>query len=159
MIDNKKPLIEYSDKELIECLNSKKELDSYFLLNLVYEENKKSDKYYHLFDEFLKMIDSKTSFGRMRGIGLCTSLVKWDKENKIDKNLNKFLSLFEDEKPTTVRIAMSCFRNILEIKPYLSSIVLLNMNRINLLKYKESMSHLIKKDIEELENFIRKIKD
>lgn len=155
MIDFKNcKLEELTKEELIEALNSKKELDSYNILNKVYEINKVNDKYYSYFDEFLNMVDGKTSFSRMRGVGLCSSLVKWDKDNKIDQNLDKFLSLFEDEKPTTVRITIACMTDILKVKPYLSGQIEKSLSRIDLTKYKESISHLIEKDIKNIKEII-----
>ena len=52
MID-KKGLNEYTNKELLEVLNSKKEIEAYTLFKLLYEENTKTNKYYSYFEEFL----------------------------------------------------------------------------------------------------------
>lgn len=152
-----KALNEFSKEELIEALNSKKELDSYFLLNRVYEINKENSTYYSYFDEFLKMIEGKTSFSRMRGVGLCSSLAKWDKDNKIDQNLEKILSLLKDEKPTTVRVTITCLIDILKVKPYLSKEIENGLKEIDLSKYKESMSHLIEKDVIHIKNVINEL--
>lgn len=150
MPDRNKPLEDYTKEELLEALNSKKELDSYFLLNLVYEENRKNDKYYPYFDDFLQMIYGRTSFTRMRGFGLCVSLAKWDTENRIDRHLQEMLILLEDEKPTTVRIVLSSLRDLLECKPYLAEVIRDNLGRIDCSKYKDSMAPLVLKDAEKL---------
>lgn len=157
MIDKNKPLEDYTKEELLDALNSKKELDSYYILNLVFEENKKSNKYYFYFEDFLKMIYSKTSFGRMRGFSLCASLAKYDIQNKIDNHLNDMLILLEDNKPTTVRIVLSSIVDILKYKPYLSNVIKDNLNRINLDLYKDSMRPLIIKDINKVKEIIEAI--
>lgn len=146
----------YTNEQLIQLLNSKNELDSYNLLNLVYKENEISNKYYSCFDEFLLMVDGKTSFTRMRGIGLCLSLAKWDVDNKIEKNFDKFISLLYDEKPTTVRVAIGWFKNLLMYKPHLASDVLKALDHIDYTKYKETMSPLVKKDVESLRKEVLK---
>ena len=156
MID-KKGLNEYTNKELLEVLNSKKEIEAYTLFKFLYEENTKTNKYYSYFEEFLKMIYDKSSYIRMRGFRLCSMLAKWDKKKKIDKNLEKMLILLEDEKPTTIRIVLSCMKEILEYKPYLAKIIKKNLKRIDYSKYKDTMVPLIKKDIDKINKIIDSI--
>lgn len=150
MIDKIKPLEAYSDAELIDALNSKNEQDSYELLKLVFAENAKSSRYYSCFEDFLRMIGGKTSFTRMRGFGLCASLAKWDTENKIDRHLTEMLIVLEDEKPSTVRVALGWISDMLTYKPYLAAVIQKNLGRIDCGKYKDTMAPLIKKDVEKL---------
>lgn len=150
MIDQNKPLEAYSDAELIDALNSKNEQESYALLKLVFAENAKSDRYYSCFEDFLRMIGGKTSFTRMRGFGLCASLAKWDRENKIDGHLDEMLIVLEDEKPSTVRVALGWISDLLTYKPYLAAAIQKNLGRIDCGKYKDTMAPLIKKDVEKL---------
>ena len=150
MIDQNKPLEAYSDAELIDALNSKNEQESYALLKLVFAENARSDRYYSCFEDFLRMIGGKTSFTRMRGFGLCASLAKWDRENKIDAHLNEMLVVLEDEKPSTVRVALGWIGDMLRYKPYLAELIQKNLGRIDCGKYKDTMAPLIKKDVEKL---------
>ena len=150
MIDKNKPLEAYSDAELIEALNSKNEQESYELLKLVFAENEKSNRYYSCFGDFLRMIGGKTSFTRMRGFGLCASLARWDTENKIDRYLDEMLIVLEDEKPTTVRVALGWIGDMLKYKPYLAAVIQKNLGRIDCGKYKDTMAPLIKKDVEKL---------
>lgn len=123
MIDINKTLDSYSKEELLDALNSIKEKESYSLLKLVYEENNKTNRFYSYFDDFLQMIYGKSSFTRMRGFGLCSSLTKWDKDNMIDKHLQEMLILLEDEKPITVRVVISNLYDILKYKPYLAKTI------------------------------------
>lgn len=150
MIDQNKPLEAYSDAELIDALNSKNEQESYALLKLVFAENARSDRYYSCFEDFLRMIGGKTSFTRMRGFGLCASLAKWDRENKIDAHLCEMLVVLEDEKPSTVRVALGWIGDMLRYKPYLAELIQKNLGRIDCGKYKDTMAPLIKKDAEKL---------
>ena len=150
MIDQNKPLEAYSDAELIDALNSKNEQESYALLKLVFAENARSDRYYSCFEDFLRMIGGKTSFTRMRGFGLCASLAKWDRENKIDAHLSEMLVVLEDEKPSTVRVALGWIGDMLRYKPYLAELIQKNLGRIDCGKYKDTMAPLIEKDVEKL---------
>lgn len=158
MIDRNKPLSGYGREELLAALNSKNEQESYFLLNLVYEENGKTDRYYPYFDDFLQMIYGKTSFTRMRGFGLCASLAKWDTENRIDRHLPEMLILLEDEKPTTVRVVLGWLREILACKPCLAPVVRENLGRIDCGKYKDSMAPLVRRDTEKLIGYLDTIR-
>ena len=150
MIDKNKPLEAYTEEELISALNSKNEMESYELLKLVYAENARSSRYYSCFEDFLRMIGGKTSFTRMRGFGLCASLAKWDRENKIDAHLSEMLVVLEDEKPSTVRVALGWIGDMLRYKPYLAELIQKNLGRIDCGKYKDTMAPLIKKDVEKL---------
>lgn len=150
MIDKNKPLEAYTEEELISALNSKNEMESYELLKLVYAENARSSRYYSCFEDFLRMIGGKTSFTRMRGFGLCASLAKWDAENKIDRHLDEMLIVLEDEKPSTVRVALGWIGDMLTHKPYLAAVIRENLNRIDCGKYKDTMAPLIRKDVEKL---------
>lgn len=156
MID-KKDLNKWTKNELLEILNSKKEKEAYTLFKFLYEENENTNKYYSFFDEFLKMIYDKSSYIRMRGFRLCSMLAKWDNKKKIDEHLEEMFILFEDEKPTAVRIALSCINEILEYKPYLAKIIKKNLKRIDYCKYKDTMAPLIKNDIDKINKLIDNI--
>ena len=120
----------------------------------MYEENARSNQYYPCFDDFLRMIYGKSSFTRMRGFGLCSSLTRWDAENKIDKHLEEMLILLEDEKPTTVRTVLSCIGDILTYKPYLASKIREAISKIDCSRYKDTMAPLIQKDVEKLNKLL-----
>ena len=79
---------------------------------------------------------------------------KYDKENKIDKSLPILCSLLKDDKPTTVRVCLSSIKELVQIKPNLKKEILPYLDNIDLSKYKESMSHLIEKDIVELKSLL-----
>lgn len=154
MIDPNKPLEAYTKEELLAALNSKKEIETYPLLQRVLAENTRADTYYPYFGDFLQMIYGKSSYTRMRGFGLCASLAGWDTENRIDEHLDEMLILLEDEKPATVRVTLSAIYGILEHKPYLASRIRENLSRIDCGKYKDTMAPLIRKDVKKLEERI-----
>lgn len=147
-------LIKLSEKELLNLLTNKNEQESYKVTNEVFEIIEKSDVFYPYFDGFLSLVEGRTSFMRMRGFTFCIALAKYDTENKIEKALPTLLSLLKDDKPTTVRVCLSSIKNLVEIKPNLKKEILPYLDTIDLGKYKESMSHLIAKDIAELKDLL-----
>lgn len=107
-----------------------------------------SDELYNYFDELLKMLISDKTFIRVRGFRLICYLAKWDKENKINKNINIILNELEDITGTSIRQCLQKLNLILLYKPELNQIIEDKLNSIDLSKYKDNMRNLIKKDID-----------
>lgn len=111
-----------------------------------------SNELYPYFDFFLEMFNSDKTFIRVRGFRLICGLAKWDKDNKINNNINIILRELEDEKGTSVRQCLGKLNLILIYKPELSEVVEKKIRSLDLSKYRESMRDLIKKDIDYLLN-------
>ena len=84
----------------------------------------------------------------MRGFKIICKFSKWDKDNKINNIIDSLLQVLDDEKPTIVRLCLSSLNNLLLYKIDLSEKVENKLKNMNLLKYKDSMQPLIKKDID-----------
>ena len=149
-------LTKLSEKELFNLLTDKHEQDSYQVSNEVFKIIESSDVFYPYYDSFLSLVEGRTSFMRMRGFSFCVALAKYDKDNKIDESLPILLSILKDDKPTTVRVCLSSIKDLVIVKPYLKKDILPYLDTIDLSKYKESMAHLIKKDIEETLKILEK---
>lgn len=120
---------------------------------LEYEKmSEDSNELYLFFNEFLNMIKSNKSFIKVRGFRMICSLAKWDSDNKIDKNIDEILIVFDDDKATNIRQCLSSLNKVLPHKKSLCENIYNKLISINLLKYKESMRDLIKKDIEKIIN-------
>ena len=100
-------------------------------------------------------LQSKSSFVRTRGFRLVCAQTQWDVENKIKKNLELILLMLDDKKPTAVRQCLTALHTVVLYKPELFETIIAKLDAMDLSKYKDSMSPLIKKDMEEL----RKIMD
>lgn len=135
---------------IIEGLQNKKDTEAYKLQLLLEKESAESNKYYSYFDEFVKLMNSKSSFIRIRGFRLICSQAQWDKENKIESNLNVILKMLDDEKPIAVRQSLAALHTLILYKPDLCSVIESKLGTLNLAKYKDSMKPLIEKDIAEL---------
>lgn len=107
-----------------------------------------SDKMYEYFDDFLKMLNNNKTYLRIRGFRLICSLAKWDKENKINRNIDIILKALEDDIGASVRQSLEKIHLILMYKIELTSTIENKLRSLDLSKYKESMQSLIKKDID-----------
>lgn len=112
--------------------------------------SEESNVLYPYFEVFVSMLDSDISYIRVRGFRLICKLSKWDKENKIDKIIDKLLLELDDSKPTAVRQSLKALNYLLLYKVELSNIIEKYLKNINYKKYNDSMQPLIKKDIDEI---------
>lgn len=109
-----------------------------------------SDELYKYFDKFLDMLNSDKTFIRVRGFRLICSLAKYDKDNKINKNINTILNELDDNTSTSVRQCLIKINLILMFKIELTEIIENKLKKLDLTKYKESMQSLIKRDIDKI---------
>lgn len=109
-----------------------------------------SNELYNYFDDILKLLSDKNSFIRVRGFRLICNLAQWDKDNKINKNIDFILNELDDNTGTSVRQSLKKLNLILLYKPELSSKIEDKINNLDISKYKETMQSLIKKDIKYL---------
>lgn len=106
-----------------------------------------SDELYICFDELLEMLNNEKTSVRVRAFRLICSLAKWDKENKIEGNIDYILKELDESASTSVRQCLNKLNLILIYKPELSYIVEKKLKNLELSKYNESMQSLIKRDI------------
>lgn len=140
--------------DIIAGLQNKKDTEAHQLLLQLEAQSADSDELYGYFDEFLELMKSKSSFVRTRGFRLACAQAKWDVDEKIEKNLDRLLSMLNDQKPTAVRQCLAALHIVVLYKPNLAERIGGNLDTIDLSKYKDSMSPLIQKDIEELRRLI-----
>ena len=137
---------------VIEKLTDKNEMAAYEFCKQVVVESAQSDKYFKLIDDFAGMLESKNSYVRTRGFGLICAQARWDSESegKIKSVFSKMTPLLNDPKPTVVRQCLKSLHEVLLYRPELTEEITAAVKQIDLSKYKDSMSPLIKKDSEEL---------
>ncbi|MGN1341567.1 MAG: hypothetical protein ACI4WS_14870 [Oscillospiraceae bacterium] len=141
--------------DIISGLTSPNSSEAYALLLRLEEKSAQSDELYTYFGDFLELLSHKSSLVRTRGFRLICAQAKWDSGNLIEANLPALLSLFGDGKATVIRQCLSALHGVLLYKPELSVAISEKLDSMDLSKYKESMSTLIMRDINEL----RKIMD
>ncbi len=109
-----------------------------------------SNELYQYIDEFIRMLDSDMSYTRVRGFRLICANAKWDDENIIDMNIDKILEELNDETSTAVRQCLKSLHTLLLYKTELNEQIKDKLLTIDVMKYKETMQGLIKKDIDEI---------
>lgn len=136
--------------DIIMGLQNKKDTKAHQLLLQLEKQSAESNTLYEYFDDFIKLLKNKSSFVRTRGFRLACVQAKWDVENKIKKNLELMLLMLDDEKPTAVRQCLTALHTVVLYKPELCETIIAKLEAMDLSKYKDSMSPLIKKDMDEL---------
>ena len=136
--------------EIIEGLRDKDDKKAYELAKEINAKSAETNKYYELFDEFIAMLSEKSSYVRTRGFCLVCAQARWDVDGKIDAAFDNMSVLLNDEKPTVVRQCLSALHEVILYKPQLCERISKAVKNIDLSRYKDSMSPLIKKDADEL---------
>lgn len=136
--------------DIVAGLQNKNDKEAHQLLLQLESRSAETDELYAYFEDFMGLLKCKSSFVRTRGFRLICALAQWDHENKIERNIDALLSMLDDEKPTAVRQCLAALHNVVLYKPDLSEIIEAKLDHLDLSKYKDSMSPLIQKDIDEL---------
>ena len=118
-------------------------------------ESEFSDTYYKYIPEFVEFLNHKKSYVRIRALILCCSQARWDNEGIIAKYLPQILQLIRDEKPTVVRQSLNALQEVVVFRPELCEAILVELEKMEITKYKDSMIGLIQKDVEELKDLIQ----
>ena len=135
---------------IIEALQDKDDKKAYALSKEIIAKSVTSDEYYSFFDEFTGLLTAKSSYVRTRGFVLCCAQARWDEEGRLAEAIPDMLALLHDEKPTVVRQCLGALREVILYRPELHEVIKSEVEKLDVAKYKDSMSPLIKKDAYEL---------
>lgn len=135
---------------VIKALQDKDDKKAYALFKKIGAESASSDEYYSCFDDFLGLLNAKSSYVRTRGFALCCAQARWDVSRKLQNALPTILLLLHDDKPIVVRQCLAALHEVVLYRSELSEVIKKELEAIDLSNYKDSMSPLIKKDIDEL---------
>lgn len=136
--------------DIITFLQDKDNKKAYALSKEISAKSVLSDEYYKYFDEFIDLLNHKNSYVRTRGFSLACSQAKWDKNGKLAGAMKLMFVLLHDEKPTVVRQCLGALHQVVLYRSELCDVIQTELEKIDLSKYKDSMSSLIKKDMDEL---------
>lgn len=136
--------------ELLLTLTDKDTKNAFAALKDLEKLSEKSDILYPHIQEFAGMIKSDKYVLRVRGFCLLCKQARWDKDNFINRNLAKLLTILSDEKPTAVRQALAALEEVVVYKPELHCTLRKALLSMDYLKYSDSMYPLIEKDIKKL---------
>lgn len=135
-------------EELFGILYGKEKWDVWKQFQEIENAIEESSELYMYFDDIKSMLLDDKSYIKMRGFKIICKLSKWDRDNKINENIDILLKVLDDEKPTIVRQCLDGLNYLLLYKIELSEKVADKLKNMDLTKYKDSMSPLIKKDID-----------
>lgn len=137
-------------KAIISKLTDKDDKVAYACACRVCDESEESDAYYELLPDFTAMLENKSSYVRTRAFVLVCKQARWDTEGRIAAVFPKMAKLYNDPKPTVVRQCLKATAELVAFLPALVPEIKSAVTSIDLSQYKDSMSPLIKKDINEL---------
>ena len=118
------------------------------------ELSDRSHQLYEHIDEFIRMLSSDRYVIRVRGFRLICRQAQWDEENRIDQSIDTILDFLDDEKPTAVRMGLTALHYMIDFKPGLHAAMADKIVSLDPYRYKDSMSPLIIKDVQNLLNAI-----
>ena len=103
---------------------------------------------YAYMDSFADMLESDNSYIRARGLSLIAHNARWDKDNKIDEIIDRYLKHITDYKPTTARSCIKLLPLIAKSKPELRTDIISALHKADISVYAGSMQPLIYKDLQ-----------
>lgn len=138
----------------IDLLQDKDDDVAYATTKKIAAASEFSDKYYKCIPEFVKLLDHKKSYVRIRALILCCSQARWDEEGIIAEYLPQMLQLIHDEKPTVVRQSLNALKEVVVFRPELCEAIAAELENMDISVYKDSMVGLIQKDVNELKELM-----
>lgn len=136
--------------EILSRLNDKDEKAAYEFAVKIGTESAESDKYVKLIPEFAEMLTDKNSYVRTRAFMLICNQARWADSGQIEAVFNQMKVLLYDSKPTVVRQCLGALKEVVFYRPEMVGCIREAVGKIDLSKYKDSMSPLIEKDMEAL---------
>ncbi|MCQ2517017.1 MAG: hypothetical protein MJ094_09215 [Saccharofermentans sp.] len=136
--------------EIIERLSEKDENAAYEFAKKISIESVESDKYVEMIPAFLEMLADKNSYVRTRAFMLICNQARWADNGQIEVVFNQMKALLYDPKPTVVRQCLGALHEVILYRPEMIELIRDAVNNIDLSAYKDSMSPLIKKDMDAL---------
>lgn len=137
-------------KEKINVLYNKDDKEAYCVLKELELLCSESDELYQYFDEFLNMLVNEKSYVKVRGYSIICSLAKYDKENKINNDIEKIIKVFDDNVSTSIRQYLAKTNILILYKPELSDIIIEKIKKMDISGFKETMISLINRDIDNI---------
>ncbi|MDE5740972.1 MAG: SufBD protein [Oscillospiraceae bacterium] len=143
--------------ELFELLFDKNNNTAYGALQELQKISEETDEVYPYMDRLGDMLDDDNSYIRTRGLTLLACNSKWDKDNKIDEMIDRYLKHITDVKPITARQCIKLLPTIAANKPELKDDIVSALHKADISFYADSMQPLVYKDIQKALKEIQKL--
>lgn len=122
----------------------------------IISESQKTEAWYDYFFDFATLLDHPKSLVRNRAMYILAANAQWDRENRFDSVLPRFVTHITDEKPITARQCIKCLAQVGQAKPQYIPTILAALHEADLSKYKDSMRPLLETDIAKTEQILLK---
>lgn len=126
-------------KLLVDLLSEKDDKIRYNALLLLQSRSSFSPDVYPFWDTFIEKLSNDNSYQRSIGVMLISENVRWDSENRIDRAIDKYLEILNDEKPITVRQCIQALKSIIYYKKHLHKKISEALMSIDISAVKETM--------------------
>ncbi|MDQ5984135.1 MAG: hypothetical protein RUMPE_01171 [Eubacteriales bacterium SKADARSKE-1] len=141
---------------LVEWLSLKENSIRYQAFLLLQSRSIFFNDVYPFWDTFRDKLKSDNSYQRSIGLMLIAENVRWDKQNRMDDTIDKYLELLNDEKPITIRQCIQSLGKVAIFKPGLNRKITDCLISFDLMAIKETMRKSILLDILNVLIVIRK---
>ena len=141
-------------EEILRKLTDRDDKTAYEFAKQLSVESTGSDRYLAMIPMFAELLQDKSSYVRTRAFILICNQARWANEGQLVAVFDQMCLLLNEPKPTVVRQCLSALREVVLFRPELSDKIENALTEIDVSKYKDSMSSLILKDVEELRNLL-----
>ena len=141
-------------EEILRKLTDRDDKTAYEFAKQLSVESTGSDRYLAMIPMFAELLQDKSSYVRTRAFILICNQARWANDGQLVAVFDQMCLLLNEPKPTVVRQCLSALREVVLFRPELSDKIENALTEIDVSKYKDSMSSLILKDVEELRNLL-----
>jgi hypothetical protein len=134
-------------KLLVDTLSEKDDKLRYHAFLLLQEHSRIQPSVYAYWDVLEKKLDSDNSYQRSLGVMLIAENMRWDKEDKFSRVIDKNFGCCTDEKFVTSRQAIQGLGVIVAAKSKYNGEIERRLVALQLGQYKENQQKLLRKDI------------
>lgn len=141
-------------EEILRKLTDRDDKTAYEFAKQLSVESTGSDRYLAMIPMFAELLQDKNSYVRTRAFILICNQARWANDGQLVAVFDQMCLLLNEPKPTVVRQCLSALREVVLFRPELSDKIENALTEIDVSKYKDSMSSLILKDVDELRNLL-----
>ena len=141
-------------EEILRKLTDRDDKTAYEFAKQLSVESTGSDRYLAMIPMFAELLQDKSSYVRTRAFILICNQARWANDGQLAAVFDQMCLLLNEPKPTVVRQCLSALREVVLFRPELSDKIENALTEIDVSKYKDSMSSLILKDVDELRNLL-----
>lgn len=141
-------------EEILRKLTDRDDKTAYEFAKQLSVESTGSDRYLAMIPMFAELLQYKSSYVRTRAFILICNQARWANDGQLVAVFDQMCLLLNEPKPTVVRQCLSALREVVLFRPELSDKIENALTEIDVSKYKDSMSSLILKDVDELRNLL-----